>query len=226
MDVTIRHSPSFAVARCALAGGEALKAESGAMMAHSQGVEIEAKMQGGLLKGLKRSMLGGESLFLTTFTAPAQGGWVDCAARLPGDVTVLDVGGEALNLSRGSYLCSTATVEIDTKWGGFKNLAGGEGGFLLHATGSGHVVVACYGALDLVTLTGGESFVIDSGHVVAFDPSVSYTTRKASTGLMNTLKSGEGLVMEFTGPGRVWVQTRNPGEFIAWLTTVLPFSRE
>jgi uncharacterized protein (AIM24 family) len=88
------------------------------------------------------------------------------------------------------------------------------------------VVVACYGALDLVTLTGGESFVIDSGHVVAFDPSVSYTTRKASTGLMNTLKSGEGLVMEFTGPGRGWVQTRNPGEFIAWLTTVLPFSRE
>jgi uncharacterized protein (TIGR00266 family) len=226
MDVTIRHSPSFAVARCALAGGEALKAESGAMMAHSQGVEIEAKMQGGLLKGLKRSMLGGESLFLTTFTAPSQGGWVDCAARLPGDVTVLEVGADALNLSRGSYLCSSATVEIDTKWGGFKNLAGGEGGFLIHATGSGHVVVACYGALDLVTLSAGESFVIDSGHVVAFDPSVSYTTRKASTGLMNTLKSGEGLVMEFTGPGRVWVQTRNPGEFIAWLTTVLPFSRE
>jgi uncharacterized protein (TIGR00266 family) len=226
MDVTIRHSPSFAVARCALSSGEGLKAESGAMMATSHGVEVEAKMQGGLLKGLKRSVLGGESLFITTFTAPASGGWVDCAARLPGDIIVLDVGGEALNLSRGSYLAASSTVEIDTKWGGFKNLAGGEGGFLIRTTGVGHVVVSCYGAIDVVPLAAGESMVVDSGHVVAFEPSVTYTTRKVSKGIMNTLKSGEGLVMEFSGPGKVYTQSRNPGELIDWLTTELPFTRE
>ena len=117
MDVTIRHNPSFAVARCTLAGGESMRAESGAMYATSGGVEIEAKVQGGLMKGLKRSMLGGESLFMTTLTAPGSGGWVDVAARLPGDVIVLPVGA-GLNMTRGSYLASTSDVEIDTKWGG------------------------------------------------------------------------------------------------------------
>jgi len=224
MNVEIRHSPSFAIARCTLAGGEQLKAESGAMSATSAGVEIEAKMQGGLMKGLKRSVLGGESLFMTTLTAPSQGGWVDVAARLPGDLITLPVNG-AVNLTRGSYLASEASIEIDTKWGGFKNVFGGEGGFLIHATGQGQVVASCYGALDQVQLGAGESIVIDSGHVVAFDPSVTFTTRKASSGIMNTLKSGEGFVMEFTGPGLVYTQTRNPDALVAWLTEVLPFSR-
>jgi uncharacterized protein (TIGR00266 family) len=224
MNIEIRHSPSFAIARCSLNGGEQLKCESGAMSATSAGVEVEAKMQGGLMKGLKRSVLGGESLFMTTLTAPATGGWVDVAARLPGDLITLPVNG-AVNLTRGSYLASEASVEIDTKWGGFKNVFGGEGGFLIHASGQGQVVVSCYGALDQVQLAQGESIVIDSGHVVAFDPSVTFTTRKASSGIMNTLKSGEGFVMEFTGPGLVYTQTRNPDALVTWLTEVLPFSR-
>jgi len=91
MDVTIRQNPAFAVARCQLASGEGMKADAGAMMAHSIGVEVEAKVQGGLMKGLKRSILGGESLFQTTWTAPDGGGWVDCTANLPGDLAVLDV---------------------------------------------------------------------------------------------------------------------------------------
>jgi uncharacterized protein (TIGR00266 family) len=224
MNIDIRHSPSFAIARCTLAGGEQVKCESGAMSASSAGVEIEAKMQGGLMKGLKRSVLGGESLFMTTLTAPSGGGWVDVAARLPGDLITLPVDG-AVNLTRGAYLASEAGVEIDTKWGGFKNVFGGEGGFLIHASGQGQVVVSCYGALDRVQLGQGESIVIDSGHVVAFDPSVTFTTRKASAGIMNTLKSGEGFVMEFTGPGLVHTQTRNPDALVTWLTEVLPFSR-
>jgi uncharacterized protein (AIM24 family) len=113
----------------------ALKAESGAMMATSAGVEVEAKMQGGLMKGLKRSVLGGESLFVSTFTAPDQGGWIDCAANLPGDVTVLEVGADGLNITKSCWLCSSASVELDIKWGGFKNLVGGEGDFLVHASG-------------------------------------------------------------------------------------------
>ena len=93
MQVSIRHNPSFAVARCTLAGGETVRAESGAMMATSDGVDVQAQMQGGLMKSLKRSVLGGESLFVTTFAAPAQGGWVDVAANLPGDIQVLTLDG-------------------------------------------------------------------------------------------------------------------------------------
>jgi len=226
MDVQVRHTPSFAVVRCAMAGGEAVRAESGAMMATSDGVAVEAKMQGGLMKSLKRSVLGGESLFITTFTAPPQGGWVDCAANLPGDAIVRTVGGgKTFNLSRGAFLVCESGVEIDTQWGGFKNLSGGEGGFLVHASGEGEVVAACYGALDTITLGPGEKVVVDSGHMVAYDDTVQMSTRRVA-GTVASMKSGEGLVLEFTGPGEVLTQTRNPSALITWLTTALPFTRQ
>jgi uncharacterized protein (TIGR00266 family) len=225
MDVEIRASPSFAVGRCKLAGGEQMKAEAGAMMAHSVGVELEAKVQGGLMKGLKRSILGGESLFMTTWTAPQEGGWVDVAANLPGDLAVLDVAGD-MNVTQGGWLASSIGIELDTKWGGFKNVFGDEGGFLVRCSGTGKIVVACYGAIEQLQLAAGEKVVLDSGHLVAFDPSVEFITRKVTKGIMQTLKSGEGFVMEFTGPGRILTQTRNPQGLIGWLTTELPFSRE
>ncbi|HYX85293.1 MAG TPA: TIGR00266 family protein [Gaiellales bacterium] len=226
MEIQVRHTPSFAVVRCAMAGGEAVRAEAGAMMATSDGVVVDAKMQGGLMKSLRRSVLGGESLFITTYTAPAQGGWVDCAANLPGDAVVKTVtDGSAINLSRGSFLCAESSVEIDTQWGGFRNLFGGEGGFLVRASGAGDVVASCYGALDRVVLAAGERVVVDSGHMVAYDDTVQMTLRRVA-GTMTAMKSGEGLVFEFTGPGEVLTQTRNPSALISWLTTVLPFSRQ
>lgn len=225
MDVEIRASPSFAVGRCTLGPGEQMRAEAGAMMAHSDGVELEARVQGGLMKGLKRSILGGESLFMTTWTAPEGGGWVDVAAVLPGDVAVLDVAGE-MNVTQGGWLASSIEIELDTKWGGFKNVLGGEGGFLVHCSGTGKIVLACYGAIEQIELAAGEKVVLDSGHLVAFDPSVAFITRKVTKGVMQTLKSGEGFVMEFTGPGRVLSQTRNPQGLVGWLTEELPFSRE
>lgn len=225
MDVAIRHNPAFAVARCTLLPGESMKAEAGAMMAHSVGVEVQSKVQGGLMKGLKRSLLGGESLFMSTWTAPTEGGWVDVAANLPGDLAVLEVSGE-MNVTQGGWLASSAEIELDTKWDGFKNIGGGEGGFLVRATGTGKILVACYGAIEAIELGAGEQIVLDSGHLVAFDPSVQYKTRKVTKGITQTLKSGEGFVMEFTGPGRILSQSRNPNELIDWLTTELPFSRD
>jgi uncharacterized protein (TIGR00266 family) len=224
MKVDVRHSPSFAVARVTLAAGEGVRAESGAMMATSAGIAVESSTQGGIMKGLKRSVLGGESLFITRLSAGSDGGWVDLAPRLPGDVTTIDVDG-SVSLTSGAWLCSSDGVEIDTKWGGFKNLAGGEGGFLIHAEGSGQVLASCYGALDVVDLKAGESLVLDSGHLVAFGDGISYVTRRVTQGLMQTLKSGEGLVFELTGPGRIWTQSRNPTELLSWLTAKLPFSR-
>ena len=71
MDVDIRYSPSFALAVITLPPGGEVKAEAGAMTSMSGGVEIETRAQGGLLKGLKRSVLGGESFFINTFRAPS-----------------------------------------------------------------------------------------------------------------------------------------------------------
>lgn len=226
MEVTIRNQPSFAVARCALGGGEAMRAESGAMMATSAAVAIEASMQGGLMRSLKRGVLGGESFFVTTYTGPPAGGWVDVAANLPGDMAVVEVGARALFIQRGSYIASEAGVDIDARWGGFKSLFGGEGGFMLRAAGQGTVVLSCYGALDRLRLAEGETVVVDSGHMVAFDETVTFSLRRAVAGKsIQSMKSGEGFVFDFTGPGEVMVQSRNADALVQWLTTVLPFSR-
>ena len=128
------------------------------MMATSAGVEVKASTQGGVMKGLKRSFLGGESLFITTFTAPDTGGWVDVAHHLAGDIITAGVtADQPMSITKGCWLASSVGVDLDTKWGGFKNLFGGEGGFLIHATGLGTVLLACYGALDTLSLGDGRS---------------------------------------------------------------------
>lgn len=223
MNVEVRHRPSFAVARVTLEPNEQIRAESGAMMATSFGVAVESSTQGGLLKGLKRSVLGGESLFVTTFTAPATGGWVDVAHFLAGDIIVAGVTPDApLSITRGCWLSSAAGVELDTKWGGFKNLVGGEGGFLVRASGTGAVILACYGAVDTMELGAGESVTIDTGHVVAFGDGITSRVRKVTTGMVQTMKSGEGLVFDFTGPGWVMTQSRNPSALQAWIRQMMP----
>ncbi len=223
MNVEVRHNPSFAAARVHLEGREELKAESGAMMATSAGVAVQASTQGGLMKGLKRSFLGGESLFISTYTAPAAGGWVDVADHLPGDIVVAELTpGAAMSVTKGSWLASAAGVDLDTKWGGFKNMFGGEGGFLIHATGQGTIVLSCYGAVDRIELAAGESVTIDTGHVVAFGPTVTSQLRKVAGGVIQTLKSGEGLVFDFAGPGWVMTQSRNPAALESWIRALMP----
>ena len=226
MQVTVRQNPSFSVARIQLAGGEAVQVESGAMMAMSTGVNLAAKAEGGVMKSLKRAALGGESLFVSTYTAPASGGFVDVAARLPGDMTVQAISSAMpLFISRGSWLANEKSVVLDTQWGGFKNMFGSEGGFILRAEGDGLVVFGCYGGLEVWNLAAGESITVDSGHMVAYDASVSMSIRKATGGIVQMFKSGEGLVLDFQGPGKVWTQTRNPQELIGWISSVLPGSQ-
>ncbi|MBU6311614.1 MAG: TIGR00266 family protein [Actinomycetales bacterium] len=225
MLVDVRHGPAFAVARCTLANTEHVKVESGAMAAMSDGVTLDAKMEGGFLKSLGRSALGGNSFFVTSYTASKDGAWVDVTAVLPGDITVIESTPERpLAVTRGSWLANEQSLAMDTKWGGANNLFGGEGGFVSRFDGAGKVVIASYGALDKHALNQGERMVIDSGHLVAYD---AYIAMQAQTtgGIMKSLKSGEGIVLEITGPGLVWTQSRNPNGLITWLTNVLPFSR-
>ncbi|WP_020669922.1 TIGR00266 family protein [Amycolatopsis nigrescens] len=223
MQVRIRHQPSFAVARLMLQPGEPAQVESGAMLATSYGVHVQSQSQGGVMKGLGRAFLSGESFFISTYTAPQNGGWVDVAANLPGDLQVLNLDGRTgWCVTRGSWLASSHGVQTETRWGGFGKLFGGEGGFLTHATGQGQLVVACYGALEAVTLQPGEMITIDSGHVVAYADTVQSQTRKVASGMIQSLKSGEGLVFDFAGPGQVLTQTRNPSGLAAWVIAQVP----
>ena len=224
MRVDTRHSPAFTVARCVLTGGEAVRVEGGAMIAHSAGVQLEAKAQGGVMAGLKRSVLGGGSFFVTTYTAPPQGGWVDVAGVLPGDTVSVDVEPETpFFLRRGSWIANSGGVQIDTQWGGMANLFGGEGGFGYRASGQGQAIVSIYGAVDMMDLADGDMVTIDTGHVVAYSLNVRFQMRRAAQGRsIQSMKSGEGWVFDFWGPGLVLLQSRNPDAFATWVGEAAP----
>jgi uncharacterized protein (TIGR00266 family) len=218
MQVQTRQGPAYGVARLSLAPQEQVRVEAGAMMAMSGGVTLTSKMEGGFMKSLKRAALGGESFFQTTYTAPDQGGFVDVAARLPGDVISYDVNpATALFIQKGSWLANALSVNIDAQWGGFKNMFGSEGGFIIRAEGQGPVVFACYGALETWNLEAGQTITVDTGHMVAYESTITMNLRKVTGGLVQTFKSGEGLVFDFTGPGKVMTQTRNPTELLGWI---------
>jgi uncharacterized protein (TIGR00266 family) len=221
MQVDIRYSPSFALGVITLPPGGEVKAEAGAMTSMSGGVEIETKAQGGLLKGFKRSMLGGESFFINTFSAPS-GGELSVAPALPGDIVPMRAGnGGAMMVQSGSWLAADPGVEVDTKWGGARTFFSGEGLFLLRCTGTGDMIVSSFGAIERRDLREGEVLKIDTGHIVAFGEGISYQVNKVG-GWKSTLLSGEGMVATFTGPGSLWLQTRSPADFIGWLTPQLP----
>ena len=224
MQVELRHSPSFTVARCGLGGGETVQVEGGAMIAHSSGVVLESKAQGGVMAGLKRSLLGGGSFFVTSYTAPAQGGWVDVAGVLPGDTVEIDVTPQQpFFLRRGSWIANSSGVTVDTQWGGMANLFGGEGGFGFRASGQGQALCSIYGAVDIIDLDPGEVVTIDTGHVVAYNLDVRFAMRRAVQGrTFQSMKSGEGWVFDFTGPGRVLLQSRNPEAFAHWVASAVP----
>ena len=91
----------------------------------------------------------------------------------------------------------------------------------MRASGAGEVVLGCYGALDKWTLAPGETITVDTGHMVAYQDTIQMALRKVTGGLVQTFKSGEGLVFDFTGPGEVYTQTRNPNELLSWLSSAI-----
>ncbi|MCA1186397.1 MULTISPECIES: TIGR00266 family protein [unclassified Saccharopolyspora] len=212
MQVRNRHTPSFGVSRLLLAPGEPVRIASGALLATSYGVAVEVR-GGGLLKSLAK----GRSAAVTTCTAGQQGGWVDVAPALPGDLHVLEPDGQGWCVTGSAWLASASGVRFDEQWAGFKNLFGGERGFLGHVSGQGPVVLACCGALDVMTLQPGEFLTVSPGHVVAYGDAVQTRLRQLGQGVAQSLKTGEGLVFDFAGPGQVLVQTRDPRSMVGWL---------
>jgi uncharacterized protein (TIGR00266 family) len=187
----------------------------------SSDIAIETQARGGLIKSLARSMLGGESFFINTYRAAGGGGTMTLAPALPGDMFVLDLKGDSLLVQSGSYVASGGSVEVDTRWGGGKTFFASEGLVLLHASGSGLLILSSYGAIDDVSLGSGEMLTIDTGHLVAFSEGIGFNVRSIG-GVKSTLFSGEGLVVDLRGPGRVLMQTRSQDAFLAWLIPQLP----
>jgi len=225
MKVEILYRPSYSLAMLELGGHEEVRVEAGSMVSMTHGVDLETEATGGLFASLSRSLLGGESFFQNTFQAPAEGGHVTVAPALPGDMLSFDLSSERIMVQSGSYVASEMGIDLDTEWSGAKTFFASEGLIMLRAQGTGKMVISSYGAIHDMTLEEDQLYTVDTGHLVAFTEGIGFRVRKVG-GLTSTLFSGEGLVVDLTGPGRVLLQSRSTDQFLAWLIPQLPVQRK
>ncbi len=217
----VLHQPSFALAVLQLGAEQSIQAEAGAMVSMSANIELQSQMKGGLFGAIKRAA-GGESAFISTFTARGGPGEVTLAPGSPGDIAGIELSGQPFFVQSSSYLAGDSSLTVDTKWGGAKSFFAGEGLFVLMVQGQGLLLVSSFGAIHRKVLRPGERYVVDTGHLVAWEGTMQYTLRKAAAGFFKSMMSGEGIVAEFMGPGELLIQTRNLAALAGLLKPFFP----
>ena len=208
--------------------GESIFCESDAMVMMEETLDLSAQMQGGLMQSVMRTMANGESFFQQKITATRGDGDCLLSPSLPGAMEVLEVGETQYCLADEAYVAASEGVEVRAQSQGMGNaLFGGTGGFFIgRSNGRGQLVVSGFGALFTLDVTPEKKITIDNGHVIAWDSRLQYrltTATKKSGGLLNNLvnsvTSGEGIVLQFSGQGKVVVCSRNRGGFVSWLSS-------
>jgi uncharacterized protein (TIGR00266 family) len=197
-----------------MGAGDVIRAEAGTLMYMTDGVDMDAKMEGGLLGGLKRKLLAGESLFITYFKGTSAGARVAFAGPYPGKIIHIALNGQPVLCQRDAFLCCTGDIDLSIAF--TKRLGagffGGEGFILQKMEGRGDLFIHSGGTIVPFELKPGERLRVDTGCLVALDGGVDYDITRVG-GIKTSLFGGEGLFFaSLTGPGRVWLQT-------------LPFSR-
>ena len=214
MEHSIEGNPDYGYLTVKLNPGESFLAEGGSMTWMSSGMEVKARLMGGFLRALVRKVTGGESLFVGEYSHPL-GGEVTFSPSAPGTISHRFLAGDSLLLTGGSFMACSPGVNLRTMFGGLRSMFSGEGMFLVECSGFGDLFFNTYGALVEREVDG--SLTVDTGHVVAWEPTLQYTIRGMG-GLKSTLLSGEGLAMRFSGSGKIYLQTRTMPSLASWLT--------
>ena len=210
----VLHGPAFAALRLDLPAGESILAQPGSMIAMTPGFAVDVRagvhMQGdrGLARGL-RSLFGGESFFTVVYTAKRDDQHIILAPDHMGEIRALDTTAEqGLLLTRGAFLACGPEVGFGLHNAGMQGLLTTRGLFFLKTLGAGTIFVSSYGGLVEQTLAAGERFVLDNRNIVAFSDGMPFESVVLANSLKDSVLSGEGFVVRFTGPGRVLYQTR------------------
>lgn len=208
--------PAATAIRFALDAGEGMTCEVGAMIAMTSGMTVNTTSKsrgggGGIIKGLKR-MFTGENFFLNHFTAHQNNQSLLIGPSLMGDCIHHSMRGGTMIVQGTSWLASTSTIDIDATWQGFASaLFSGESMFWVKCSGAGELFLSSYGAIYPVDING--DYVVDTGHIVAFEDSLQFRIGKAGKSLVGSFLGGEGLVCKFQGQGRLYCQSHNPPSF-------------
>ena len=220
MKYEIKHGPSFSSLFFDLDAGEQVRTEAGSMVGMSGNLGIETKAYGGFFKSILRKLFGGESIYQNTYTSGGGAGQLILSPSLPGEIRHYRLGGGNTMILQGtSFLASSPSISMQTKYGGMKSMLSGEGLFLLEMKGEGDLWFNSYGNIVEVDVDG--EYVVDTGHIVAFEPTLTFKVSKVG-GLKATLLSGEGFVARFKGKGKLYIQSRTVSSLLGWITPLLP----
>jgi uncharacterized protein (TIGR00266 family) len=207
--------------------GETIYCESDAMVMMESTLDLKGKMRGGLGSALMRTFANGESFFQQHIEATRGNGDCLLSPTLPGAMQIVDCGpsGQYI-ISDGAFVAASSGVELKVRTQSLGNaLFAQSGGFFVTETsGSGQVVVSGFGSMSMLEVEPGKDAIIDNSHVVAWDSTLRYeisVTTGQSSGflgnLINSQTSGEGIVLRFSGRGKIYVCSRNRAAFKAWM---------
>jgi uncharacterized protein (TIGR00266 family) len=222
MNYEIRYGPSYSLLVVTLEPDDSLIAESGAMTYMQPAIDVKTQKREKSFWGtLSLALIGGQSFFVNEYVANESRGEVAFSAAPLGDIDTLSISeSKGFLVQKSAYIASQPGVELDVKWEGFTKGLFGQGLFMIRATGDGLLFINTFGAIDKHVLTPGETLIVDNFHLVAFSESCQYVVRKFG-GLKETILGGEGLVTEITGPGEVYIQTKNIRELSDWIWTLI-----
>jgi len=222
MKYEIKYKPSYSMLVVNLEQGEKITAEAGAMTYMDPNIEAHTrKREKSLLGSLGLAIIGGQSFWVNDYTAARVPGEVAFVSAPIGDIETLEVRpNQGYIIQKTAYIASTENVDLDIKWEGFTKGLFGQGLFMIKVTGAGTLFINTFGAVDKHTLKPGQTMIVDNFHLVAFSDTCNYKVTKFG-GLKETLLGGEGLVTQITGPGDVYIQTKNLREFVEWLWTLI-----
>lgn len=208
MQVRISSGPAYAIAYVTLNAGESVYLEKGAMVAVSGGISASFSAADSAIGAALRKILVDEKFFQGLYTASVTGAWVAAAPAFPGDVAVIDVGVDGpLTIQSGAYLGHEPTVNISVGVTSAQKVIMREGLFAMNCNGHGLLLIASYGGLERFELAQGHKLIVDTGHIVAWSQGMATRTGPMS-GVVSSVLTGEGMVLELTGPGIVYLQSR------------------
>ena len=222
MKYDIKYKPSYSMLVVNLEQGEKIIAESGALTYMDPNIEVHTrKREKSFLGSLSLAIFGRQSFWVNEYTASNGPGEVAFVSAPVGDIETLEVKpDQGYVIQKAAYIASTENVDLDVKWEGFTKGLFGQGLFMIKAKGDGTLFINTFGAIDKHTLKPGQTLIVDNFHLVAFSDTCNYKVTKFG-GLKETLLGGEGLVTRITGPGDVYIQTKNLREFVEWLWTLI-----
>lgn len=208
--------------------GESFFTQSGGMTWQSQGIKMATNARGGVMKSLGR-IFTGESIFMSSYIAETDGAKIAFATTVPGDIMPINMSEipNGLILQKGAFLCAEDDIELKVKFTKkiSAGLFGGEGFILQEAQGNGMMFLEIDGDPIIKELAAGEVLKVDTGNIVAFEPSISYQIETVK-GLGNIFLGGEGLFLtKLTGPGKVILQSQNFMDFAGRIASIIPLGK-